>query len=174
MDLRKDRHKIYNAIFFLSVVIFLYYISTLDYLVFHTFAEILSVGISLAIFIIMYNAAGIVSNNYLKIIGMAYFFIAILDILHTLSYEGMILFDLEHYYANQVWIATRFFEAAVMTCGFYFISKNKVKSVNEKLLIFIYSVITLIIILTIYYWGVFPKCYFMEWDRRSLKYTVNM
>lgn len=159
MDIQKAKYKAYNLAVFLSVMIFLYYISTLDYLVFHSFAEILSVGISLAIFIIMYNAAGMVSNNYLRIIGMAYFFIAVLDVLHTLSYEGMNLFAPGHYYANQTWVATRFFEAVVMTCGFYFIGKKGAKLVDEKLLIVIYSAITSIIIMTIYFWDVFPECY---------------
>lgn len=156
MDLKKAK---YNAIFLLAVAIFLYYISTLDYLVFHSFAETLSIGISLAIFIIMYNASGIISNNYLRIIGMAYFFIALLDMLHTLSYEGMILFDQGHYYANQTWVATRFFEAVVMTCGFYFIGKKREKPVDEKLLIIVYSAVTSVIVLTIFYWDVFPECY---------------
>ncbi len=159
MDLKKAKHNIYNLIFFLAVAIFLYYISTMDYLAFHSFAETLSIGISLAIFIIMYNAAGIVSNNYLRIIGMAYFFIALLDMLHTLSYEGMVLFDQVHYYANETWVATRFFEAVVMTCGFYFIDKKGKKPVSEKLLIILYSVVTLVIIMTIFYWDVFPECY---------------
>lgn len=156
MNLKKAKH---NVVFFLAVAIFLYYISTLDYLVFHSFAEILSIGISLAIFIIMYNASGIVSNNYLRIIGMAYFFIALLDMLHTLSYEGMIMFDPGHYYANQTWIATRFFEAVVMTCGFYFIGKKRIKPVGEKVLIVLYSAVTSVIVLTIFYWDVFPECY---------------
>lgn len=156
MDSKKAKH---NVVFFLSVAIFLYYVSTLDYLVFHSFAETLSIGISLAIFIIMYNASGIVSNNYLRIIGMAYFFIALLDMLHTLSYEGMILFDSGHYYANQTWVATRFFEAVVMTCGFYFIGKKRKKPVSEKLLIILYSAVTSVIVLTIFYWDVFPECF---------------
>jgi signal transduction histidine kinase/ActR/RegA family two-component response regulator len=100
-----------------------------------------------------------VSNNYLRIIGMAYFFIAVLDILHTLSYEGMILFSPNHYYANQTWIATRFFEAIVMSCGFYFVSKKEGKPVSEKLLIPIYSIVTIIIIFAVFYWHIFPECY---------------
>lgn len=159
MYLQKAKYNVYNVVFFLTMTIFLYYLSTLNYLIFHTFAEIISVGISLAIFIIMYNAREMVSNNYLRIIGMAYLFIAILDVLHTLAYEGMNLFASGHYYANQTWVATRFFEAVVMTCGFIFVGKKGVKPVKEKLLIVIYSVITLIIVLTIFYWDVFPECY---------------
>lgn len=159
MYIQKAKYSAYNVVFFLTVAIFLYYLSTLDYLIFHSFAEIISVVISFAIFLIMYNARGIVSNNYLRILGMAYLFIAILDVLHTLSYEGMDLFAAGHFYANQIWIATRFFEAIVMTSGFCFVGKKRVKSVNEKLLIAIYSVITLITVLTIFYWHVFPECY---------------
>lgn len=159
MDIQKLKQNSYNVILLLAGIIFLYYISTLEYLVFHAFTEIISVGISLAIFIIMYNAKSIVINNYLRIIGISYLFIAILDILHILSYEGMNIFSPGHYFANQVWIATRFFESTVMSCGFYFIGKKNAKPVNEKFLIAIYSAIISIIILTIFYWQVFPECY---------------
>jgi len=158
-----NKENIYTKVFFavtiLTGLLLLYYSSTINYLIFHTFAEIISVGISLTIFIIVFNSSEIISNVYLKIIGLAYFSIAILDTLHALAYEGMILFKPDHYYANQLWIGTRFFEALVMLVAFLFINTKVKKDIRKEFLIAIYSGIMLSIILSIFYWDIFPECF---------------
>lgn len=159
MNLKANPTKAFYSVLILAVAILLYYSSKINYLIFHSFAEMASVGISLTIFIIVLNTSEVISNMYLKIVGLAYLFIAVLDILHTLAYEGMSIFEPGHFYANQLWIATRFFEAMVMLTGFYAIKHNSAVNIRKSFLLALYSGITAVIILSIFTWGIFPQCF---------------
>ncbi|MBS7528454.1 hypothetical protein KHM83_17340 [Fusibacter paucivorans] len=84
--------KITNLLLTIAIFIGLYSISLNNYLLFHSVAEIFSICIAFSIFIITWNAIQFIENNFLILIGIAYFFIGSLDLLHTLSYKGMNIF----------------------------------------------------------------------------------
>lgn len=69
----------------------------------------------------------------------------------------MNFFPKNTYYANQFWIATRFFESIVLVSGFFFLTKKT--KISYGFLLLVYSLITVIIILLILYWKIFPVCY---------------
>lgn len=54
-----------------------------NYLIFHTFAEYFAVFVSLGITLVSYYTYNFTKNRYLLFIGIGYFWVAILDILHT-------------------------------------------------------------------------------------------
>ena len=71
----------------------LYLTSFHHYLLFHSLAEIFSVVIACGIFMFVWNSRKFLDNNYFIFIGIAYFFIAFIDTLHTLAYKGMGIFQ---------------------------------------------------------------------------------
>ncbi|HYE10092.1 MAG TPA: MASE3 domain-containing protein, partial [Patescibacteria group bacterium] len=135
----------------------LYLISSYNYLLFHSIAELFSIIVASIIFVIVLNSGKYIENNYLIIIGLSYAFIGFLDLLHTLSYVGMNIFTDYNYYANQVWVATRYLEAFTLLIAFSYLSKKK--KINQISVLTVYSIITMVITLSIFVWRIFPICF---------------
>jgi signal transduction histidine kinase len=109
------------------------------------------------LFAITWNARRFLDNHYLLFVGIAASFIGILDLLHTLTYKGMNIIQSPLYFANQFWIATRFFESIVLLSGFLFVSNRL--NIRIKHLLIVYTIATVAIILSILYFKNFPTCY---------------
>src|SRR5512140_1673973 len=87
----------------------LYIISRYSYPSFHTIAELFSIIIGFSLFMLTWNSRRIIDNNYLIFIGIAFFFVAGVDLIHTLAYKGMDLFaGYGTNLATQLWIAARY------------------------------------------------------------------
>jgi len=74
------------------VLVVLYLTSTYNYLLFHSLAEIFSIVVAWGIFLVAWNSRKYLNNNYLLFLGVAYFFVAGFDLVHTLAYKGMDIF----------------------------------------------------------------------------------
>ncbi|MRX48313.1 PAS domain S-box protein [Pedobacter sp. HX-22-1] len=128
-----------------------------SYLLFHTLVELFSVTVAFAVFIVTWNSRKILDNNYLFLVGIAYLFIGILDILHALTYKGMNIIKSTTFYANQFWIATRFLESITLLVGFWFLKRKH--RLNADYIFIIYLLISSLLISSILYWKNFPICY---------------
>ncbi len=128
-----------------------------SYLLFHTIIELLSIVVAFTVFIITWNAKKVLENQYLYFVGVGYLFIGGLDLLHTLTFDGMNVVEGQKFYANQFWVATRSLEALTLTVGFYFL--NKKKKINADVLFITYLAVSVLIMLSILYWHIFPTCY---------------
>ncbi len=76
-------------IFFLIAISAIFLSSLYNYLLFHTLAELYSIIMGSMIFIIVLILEDKREQGYLNFLGISYLFIAIIDIIHTLSYKGM-------------------------------------------------------------------------------------
>lgn len=135
----------------------LYFTTFINYLVFHTLAEVFSIVVGFSIFVIAWNSKKYIRNPYLLFVGIAYLFIAILDLLHTLAYKGMPLFTDYEYYANQLWICARYMESLTLLLAFFYLRHDKVPRAN--LVFIVYVVVTALLIASIFYWKNFPECF---------------
>jgi len=149
--------KILNYTFVTFVLIILYLSSLYNYLLFHTIAEVFSVCIALTVFLISWNSMKYIENNYLILISTAYFFIGFIDLFHTMTYKGMQIFKDYDYYANQLWIAARYFESIILLFSFMFVKSKK--KLNSHVLFSIFTVITALIMLSVFVWKTFPICF---------------
>jgi PAS domain S-box-containing protein len=134
----------------------LYLTSLHSYLLFHSLAEIFSIVVAFGIFVIAWNARRFLDNNYLLFIGIAYLFVGALDLIHTLTYTGMGVFQgYETNLPTQLWIAARYMESiSLLIAPLLFGRKLKVN------LIFLgYVLATSILLLSIFYWDLFPACF---------------
>ncbi|MDK2892697.1 MASE3 domain-containing protein [Methanohalophilus sp.] len=144
-----------DIIFLIVAITGLYIISLYNYLLFHSLVELFSIIIAFAFFLIVWNRRDIIENNYVLITGIAYLFIASIDLLHTLAYKGMNIFS--GYDANlptQLWIAARYLESLTLVVSFSLIGK-KIKASNVTIT---YFIITTILIVSIF-GGYFPDSY---------------
>ncbi|MBU1341025.1 MAG: hybrid sensor histidine kinase/response regulator, partial [Proteobacteria bacterium] len=97
-----------------SVLVGLYLTTFVNYLLFHSLSEIFSIVVAISFFMITWNSKEYIKNQYLLFIGIAYLFIAFIDLLHTLSYKGMPIFTDYDFYANQLWIGARYMESITL------------------------------------------------------------
>ena len=144
--------------FILGIVIFiiLYVLSTYNYLLFHSIAEIFSILVAFVIFVITWNSRKIVSNSYLGLIGTAYLFVGIIDLIHTLAYKGMGIFGQNGgNLATQLWIVSRYIESFSLLLAPLFFKKK----LKFELVFLLYFAVTLFLLLSIFYWRNFPVCY---------------
>ena len=146
-----------QKIFYFILLVGLYFTTFVNYLLFHTLAEVFSIIVAGSFFMITWNSKDYIKNPYLLFIGIAYLFIAFLDLLHTLSYKGMPIFTDYDFYANQLWIGARYMEALTLLTAFFFLDSHK--RFKPELLFLIYAVITVILVASIFVWRVFPVCF---------------
>ena len=117
----------------------------------------ISICIAVAVFFITWNSKSFIDNNSLKLIGIAYLFIGILDFFHTMGFPGMMIFSDYPYYSNQLWIVARYFQSIALVLSFVLVrSKMQVKI---SFLIACCSVITVLGLLSVLVWHNFPICY---------------
>jgi signal transduction histidine kinase len=141
----------------LGMLIGIYLTSLYSYLLFHTLAEIFTISVIVCIFIITWNTRKQIDNSFLIIIGTAFLFVGILDTLHLLSYKGIGVFQWDEptNLPTQLWIATQY----LLSLSFLTASLLISRKLNIPVTFFIYILITTLILLSIFFWRIFPQCY---------------
>ncbi|MGE5466865.1 MAG: MASE3 domain-containing protein [Ignavibacteria bacterium] len=127
------------------------------YLLFHSLIELFSVCIAVAISIIAINCWHLIRNQYVLVLGVAYFFVGLLDVLHTLSYKSMPIFVDYDYYAPQFWIAARYLESFSMLAGFLFLGSRR--RLNPTAVVGVFALVTAAAIASILQFRNFPVCF---------------
>lgn len=151
-------HRFWNipAVLGILIILGLYFTSLYSYLLFHSITEIISIIVACGIFIIAWNSKKFLDNKFLLFIGVAYLFIGGLDLIHTLAYKGMGVF--QGYDSNlptQLWIAARYLQSISLFIAPLFLSR---RWINVDYIFLAYSFVTALILITIF-WNIFPNCY---------------
>lgn len=126
-----------------------------NYLLFHTLAELFSITVAFAIFMVTWNSRRYFDNNYLQLVGIAYLFVGILDLFHTVSYKGMNIF--QGYDANlstQLWIAGRYVQSVSLFLASFVIGRR----LNYTALLSSYTALTVLLLASVFV-RIFPACY---------------
>lgn len=127
-----------------------------SYLLFHSLAEIFSIAIAIGVFIIAWNSSALVKNNYLLILGVGSLFIALIDVVHTIGYQGMgVLPEYGDTLSTQLWLAARYLQAATVLLAPLSLHRR----VNRTLLVCAYAAVTALLLASILVWKVFPITY---------------
>jgi len=134
----------------------LYFSSWYNYLLFHSIAEIFSILVAFGIFIIAWSARRLLDNSFFIFIGIAFLFIGLLDLAHTLAYSGMGVFpeygaDL----ATQLWVGARYIQGLSLLIAPLFIGRR----LRTNWLLGGYSLVTALLLVSIFYWRNFPVCF---------------
>lgn len=138
------------------VALLLYFAGEHSYLLFHTSIETVNVVVSAGLFMLVWNARKILHNNYFLFVSIVSFLVGIVNFLHLLSYRGMPFFQSYGLtVSSQLWIVERALLSISLLVAFFFINRR----LNEYLILFIYSLITSVLLATIFVWRVFPVTY---------------
>jgi diguanylate cyclase (GGDEF)-like protein/PAS domain S-box-containing protein len=127
-----------------------------DYVLFHSLAELLSIALAFGVFMLTWDSRRFLENHYLLFVGIAFLFVASLDVLHTLAGKDMNSF--KNYDANlpaQLWIAARLFQSLSFLGASFYIRRK----VNVWASMAAWFVLTLLVLFSIFYWRNFPACF---------------
>lgn len=158
MDIKRIKNFLesYYGIFVIIVLLVLISLTALiSFLLFHTITEIFSIVIAFTIFVIGWHTRKYTESVFFVRYGIAALFVGFIDLLHTLSYEGMGIFI--YYDGNlptQLWILARYIQSISFIIALIPFTFEK----SHYYLMIFYASITIIFVFSIFY-GVFPDCY---------------
>lgn len=98
---------------------------------FHTLIELFAICIAIMSFVVSWNTFSFSRNQFLLYLGCGYFWIGLIDLFHTLSFQGFEVFtSLDTGATIQFWIIGRYLEAFILlTAPFTLIKEFKPKSI---------------------------------------------
>jgi PAS domain S-box-containing protein len=139
----------------LAVVLGLYAASLHNYLLFHSLIEIITVATGFTLFILAWNTRHYQTHAYLKILGIGYAFIALIDLTHSLAYKGMNVFrGYDTNLPTQLWIAARYLQALTLAVAPFLAGRRG----DDRLILGGYAATVSLIFLMVFS-GNFPDCY---------------
>lgn len=139
----------------LVLIYLLYMIQIRNYLLFHAIIELSSIAVIIGTFILAWNVRGKSDNKTVINISFAYLIVATIDLLHTLSYQGMGVFPGNNDYATRLWVAARYFESLSLLFLLYIPLSKKIR---PGLLLALFTIIGGALLSTIFYFDIFPIC----------------
>lgn len=133
----------------------LYLASLRNYLLFHSLVEIMTITVAFALLVLTWNARRFLGNSCLNVLGIGYGCIAVIDLVHTLSYKGMNVFPgLGANVPTQLWIAARSLQAVTLLLVPLFVRRK----MDLRVVLGVY-VLAVAGILVAVFGGHFPVCY---------------
>jgi signal transduction histidine kinase len=128
-----------------------------SYLLFHSIVEIFSIAVAAAVFMISWSSRDQAEARPFLLLGIGYLFVAILDVFHLLSYEGMGVLPNSVDDATRLWIAARALQAAA-TLTFSLLSHQR-RVGSPGLAFAVFGGAAAAALLSIFVWSVFPRCF---------------
>jgi PAS domain S-box-containing protein len=135
----------------------LFLVGQYNFLLFHGLAELFSIVVAWSLFMLVWNTRHINENDALVSLGIAYFFVGLVDLLHTLAYKGMGVFNVQ-WGANlptQLWILGRYMESVALM-SFPILLGRRIHPLRG---LAAWAGATAIGLSSIFIWRFFPDCY---------------
>jgi signal transduction histidine kinase len=156
--IRVSRHwgQLFSVFVWAAILLGLYLTSLYSYLLFHSLVEIFGMVVAGAMFMVFWNARHLLDDGYFLYLGIAYLFVALVDLIHTLAYKGMGVFA--GYDANlptQLWILARYLESASLLVALLFVGRR----LNPYPVLIAYTAVLALAFVAIFAWCLFPVCY---------------
>lgn len=132
----------------------IYFISRQNYNLFHSLVDGTTIVIAASAFTIVWTSRRLVDNHYFLYVGIAFLFFAILDLMHLLGNKGMGLLPEYGNLGPAFYIASRYVLSISLLIAPVFITRR----LNTSMMFAVYFLIMLLILLSIFYWKIFPVC----------------
>lgn len=123
---------------------------------FHITVELFSIVVACGIFMVSWHSRRLHENGFFTFLGISSLAVAVIDLLHTLTYKGMGVMPLSGApTATQLWIAGRYLQSFSILLAFFFLRRR----VKDTPLVAGFVSVTALIIASIFLWRTFPDCY---------------
>jgi signal transduction histidine kinase len=156
LPLRLEWKVIRVAALSIATGIVLWFASRYSYLLFHSLAEIFSVAVACAVFMISWSSRGYLEAKPFVLLGIGYLCVAVLDVFHLLSYQGMGVLTNSQDDATRLWIAARGLQAAT-TLAFALLARRR--HFSPALAFGLIGGATVFALLSVFWWDIFPLCF---------------
>ena len=134
----------------------LYLTSFYSYILFHIFAESISIVIAICVFIVAWNTRRLAKNNYVLFLSIALLFAGIIDFMHTLAYKGMGIFiGFDANLPTQLWIIARYLQSISFLVAPWFIDRK----LNISAVLCVYLSVTILLLASVFSGVLFPDCF---------------
>ena len=109
----------------LGLSLLLVLVSQTNFVLFHSLAELFAIMVAIILAVVAWHTYPFSRNHYLMYLGVGYFWVAILDLLHTLSFPGVNVIPVaDPGMTIQFWIVTRYFESFLLLTGPLFFTRQ--------------------------------------------------
>lgn len=144
-------------VFIISTFIFLslFYVSRINYVLFHSLLEITILVIGICLMIIAIITKDISDNYYYTFMGVSYGFVAIINLFHFFSYKGSGIIHVSTDIPTQLWIIQRYFEVVSILISFNYLNKK----VKIKKVMAVEGILVTSLLLMVFIFKIFPVCY---------------
>ncbi|MDD5168457.1 MAG: MASE3 domain-containing protein [Syntrophales bacterium] len=143
-----------TAIFCVLALPLIYFVSRYNYNLFHCLADGATIVIAASAFTIVWNSRHRADNDYFLYAGIAFLFFAFLDLMHLLGNKNMGVFPEYGNLGPTFYIASRYILSISLLIAPFFINRK----LNTTIMFAAYSMVTSLILLSIFYWKIFPAC----------------
>jgi PAS domain S-box-containing protein len=146
----------YTALLFWALTFpVLYIVSRYNYNLFHGLADIFTIVIASTVFVVAWNSRESIDNSYLLYAGIGFLSFSFLDLFHVLSNKNMGVFPQYGNLGPTLYIASRYvLSISLVTAPLFINRKLRVAPVFAA-----YSLVTLLVLLSVFYWQNFPVCF---------------
>jgi PAS domain S-box-containing protein len=134
----------------------LYIISTFNFLLFHTLVEFFSILVASGTFVVAWNARRFLQNRYFLVVGIAYLSVALLNLMHLITYQGMTIIPgggADE--PTQLWIAMRYLQSLSLLAAPFFVRRQ----IHSGWTLVGYLAVAAAVLLSVFIWPVFPNCF---------------
>ncbi len=148
-----------RTLILIPLLLFLFFLSQINYLFFHTLVESFALLVAVSIFIFAWSTREIAGEDYLLFLGLGYLALGGLTFFHMITYSGLAIFpDLSPDPATQFWMAARFLETLILLLFPLFLDRK----LGKKGLLFAgtgFGLYLLLAVVTIMIIPVFPSAF---------------
>lgn len=145
-----------SLIAFAVLLVLLAATSLYNFLLFHAIAELVAIAIAIAVFTVAWNARTMRENGYLLVAGTGFLFVAAIELIHTLAYQGMGIFvEFDANLPTQLWIASRYLLAGTLLAAPLLLRRET----GPAGVFAAFAGVTGVLLLSIFVVPVFPDCY---------------
>jgi serine phosphatase RsbU (regulator of sigma subunit) len=147
---------VFRAIIYGIIILGAVFISSQNYLLFHVAIESFGITIIAAMFVIAFSTYHFSQNHFFMFLAISFGFIGIFSFVHTLTYKGMAIFPgVDANIPTQLYIVTKYLTGISLVFSFRYLNKK----LSMSKVVIVYGITSLILFLSIFYWGIFPNCF---------------
>ncbi len=126
-----------------------------NYLLFHSFADMVTVFIAASVFVVAWNGRQRLDNHYFLVVGIGFLSFAFVDFLHLLGNKNMGVFTGYGNLGPPFYIASRYLLAFSLLIAPLFIRRK----LNTPVALGVYSAVAAAVVLSILVWRNFPTTF---------------
>ncbi len=160
------KENLISLLLWLTVIGSSFYLSSQNYMLFHSIIETWAIIVGMIIALIVLNSYKNLASSFIPIIGVSYAFTSVFEFLHSISNMYFHIFASASYNLE---LQLSMFPKYFISSGMLFAGISFYRDLPLKYLLGLYGAVTITGLLSVFYWGNFPLCYSEETGMTAFK-----